>query len=201
MNKKKTVWTVALVIVMCVGALGYYAYLTERNVQRQAEEKLTETDELLLMDLENDYPYAPRDVVKLYSRMITCVYNERLADDELGDMVKQMRRLYSDELCEEPENSESNQIQSLTDEMKDYGDNDHKITNTTVCESSQVDYGEVDGQQTAMVDVVYTVRYDNNYVQQPQVFVLVQDKEEHWKILGWQDSQGDIQSSATTEEE
>lgn len=185
-ENKKTIRTIIIVVLMCILVLGYYAYLSDKNARKQQAEQLTEKDELLLYDLDKDYPYAPTDVVKLYSRMISCVYNERLEGKDLKEMVAQMRRLYADEFANESGNAEENQIANLEKELSGYGDKDHKFTNYTIAEMSQIEYGEVDGKKTALVDAVYTIRLDNEYSKESQVYVLIQDKDENWKILGWQ---------------
>lgn len=190
MANKKMAKTVAMVVVMCLLALGYYAYLSERNFKKQQEENLTEVDELLLMDLDNDkeYPHEVRDVVKLYSRMITCVYGRELADDgDLKKMVKQMQKLYADELKKDPNNSVDNQTNALQAELDGYGENDHKITTYVIAENSQVEYATVDDQKSAAIDVEYTMRSGNNYPKNTVTYILVQDENEHWKILGWQE--------------
>lgn len=185
-ENKKTIRTVIVVVFLCILALGYYAYLSDKNAKKQKEVQLTEKDELLLWDLNKDYPHSPNDVVKLYSRMISCIYNDRLEGKDLEKMVKQMRLLYDDSFAEETGNSEEEQISNLEQELAGYGKNDHKITNYTVGELSQVEYGKVDGRQTACVDAVYTLRMDNEYSKEPQIYILVQDEDENWKILGWQ---------------
>ena len=189
MKESKMVKTVVLVIFICILLLGGYAYVAQRNVKSLKNHELKGIDRLLLYDLEKEYPHSPRDVVKLYSEMLSCVYNQKLKEDDLKNMVRQMRKLYDKELAEDINNTEQNQINALNKEMEESGKDDHKITSFKLMEASQIEYGEVDGKQAAMVDVTYTLRYGNEYPKQSQTYILVQDDEEHWKILGWQDTQ------------
>ena len=187
MNESKMVKTVVLVIFIGILLLGGYAYVSQRNVKNLKNHELKEVDRLLLYDLEKEYPHSPRDVVKLYSEMLSCVYNQKLKDDNLKGIVRQMRKMYAKEFAEDINNTEQNQINELQKEIEESGKDDHKITSYKIMESSQIEYGEVDGKQAAMVDVTYTLRYGNEYPKQPQTYILIQDEEEHWKILGWQD--------------
>ena len=187
MNESKMVKTVVLVIFIGILLLGGYAYVSQRNVKNLKNHELKEVDRLLLYDLEKEYPHSPRDVVKLYSEMLSCVYNQKLEDDNLKGIVRQMRKMYAKEFAEDINNTEQNQINELQKEIEESGKDDHKITSYKIMESSQIEYGEVDGKQAAMVDVTYTLRYGNDYPKQPQTYILIQDEEEHWKILGWQD--------------
>ena len=187
MNDSKMVKTVVLLIFIGILLLGGYAYVSQRNVKNLKNHELKEVDRLLLYDLEKEYPHSPRDVVKLYSEMLSCVYNQKLEDDNLKGIVRQMRKMYAKEFAEDINNTEQNQINELQKEIEESGKDDHKITSYKIMESSQIEYGEVDGKQAAMVDVTYTLRYGNDYPKQPQTYILIQDEEEHWKILGWQD--------------
>lgn len=187
MNESKMVKTVVLVIFIGILLLGMYAYVSQRNVKSIKNHELEEVDRLLLYDFEKEYPHSPRDVVKLYSEMLSCVYNQKLEDDNLKGIVRQMRKMYAKEFAEDINNTEQNQINELQKEIEESGKDDHKITSYKIMESSQIEYGEVDGKQAAMVDVTYTLRYGNDYPKQPQTYILIQDEEEHWKILGWQD--------------
>lgn len=188
MKESKTVKTVVFVVFLCILLLGGYTYLAQRNVKDLKSHEMEEIDKLLLYDLDKEYPHSPRDVVKLYSEMLSCVYNEKLKEDNLTGMVRQMRRLYDKELLEDINNTEQNQIDSLKKEIEESGKDDHKIISYKLMEASQVEYGEVEGKQAAMVDVTYSLRYGNEYPKQAQTYILVQDEEEHWKILGWQDT-------------
>ena len=186
-ENKKTIRTVVIVAIMCLLVISYYAYLSDKTAKDKQNQQLTEKEELLLYDLDNDYPHSPRDVVKLYSRMMTCVYNERLQDEDLDAMVEQMRKLYAEELVSDADNTKENQISKLSDEIKEFVDQD-KITNYVLSEVSQVEYGTVDGNYSALVDATYTLRKENRYPKILNSYVLIQDEQENWKILGWQEN-------------
>ena len=56
-----------IVIVLLILVVGYYFYLSNRDVEPKEEDvELTEAQELLLRDLERNYPPTPKEVVKYY---------------------------------------------------------------------------------------------------------------------------------------
>ncbi len=189
MMDKKTTKTLVMVVLVCAIILAGYAYVRDRSAKKTQSEKLTETDELILYDLKDEYPHSARDVVNLYSRMLTCIYKEHPDEKQLEQLVAQMRKLYATELCNDPDNTEEAQVQALKKELQDSNEEKNKITNYVVEESSQVEYETVDNRQVAQVDATYTIRNGNDYPKSTQTYLLVMEGEQ-WKILGWQNNSG-----------
>ena len=48
--------------------------------------------------MENNYPKTVRDVIKLYTRYLKCLYNEKLSDEDIEALNKKMRELYCEKL-------------------------------------------------------------------------------------------------------
>ena len=95
-----TKFVIIIVVCVCVILGGYY-YLTNRNNAKEEENiTLTEIQELTTKNLDKNFPATPREVVKLYNRIITCFYNDEYTDDELYDLGDQARKLFDDELLE-----------------------------------------------------------------------------------------------------
>lgn len=187
MMDKKTTKTLVMVVLVCAIILAGYAYVRDRSAKKTQSEKLTKADELILYDLKNEYPHGARDVVNLYSRMLTCIYTERPEKKQLTQLVAQMRKLYAIELCNDPDNTEEAQVQALQKEIQNSGEEQNKITNYVVEESSQVEYETINDRQVAQVDATYTIRNGNEYPKSTQTYLLVMEGEQ-WKILGWQNS-------------
>ena len=73
---KNTKFVIIIVVCVCVILGGYY-YLTNRNNAKEEENiTLTEIQELTTKNLDKNFPATPREVVKLYNRIITCFYND-----------------------------------------------------------------------------------------------------------------------------
>ena len=186
-ENKKTVKVVIVVAIMCILVIGYYAYLSEKTARDKRNKTLTEKQQLLTQDLDNEYPHSPRDVVQMFSKMTSCVYNERLENEDLENMVAQMRKMYAQALVTDANNTQEKQVAKLKEEMEQYEAND-KITNYVLSEVSQVEYDTVEGQECALVDAVYTVRQGNKYPKVARSYVLVKEENDRWKILGWKES-------------
>lgn len=199
---KKNAKTVILVVILCALVLGYYTYLSNKHAKERQDYKLTQTQELLTYDLKNDYPHSPRDVVKLYNRMLSCIYEKKLSGKDLDKMVDQMRRLYSDKLLNDSENTKEKQLAALEKELETHKKEDYKITNCILSEASQVEYGNVGEDKCAVVDATYTIREKNDFNKSSQSYILVQDEDKNWKILGWEDTkkESNTEKNETTKE-
>ena len=94
---KNTKFVIIIVVCVCVILGGYY-YLTNRNNAKEEENiTLTEIQELTTKNLDKNFPATPREVVKLYNRIITCFYNDEYTDDELYDLFYKPFVTYADE--------------------------------------------------------------------------------------------------------
>lgn len=87
---KNTKFVIIIVVCVCVILGGYY-YLTNRNNAKEEENiTLTEIQELTTKNLDKNFPATPREVVKLYNRIITCfiMMNIRM----MNFMILEIRR-------------------------------------------------------------------------------------------------------------
>ena len=117
---KNTKFVIIIVVCVCVILGGYY-YLTNRNNAKEEENiTLTEIQELTTKNLDKNYPATPREVVKLYNRIITCFYNDEYTDDELYDLGDQARKLFDDELLEN--NPRDEYFKNLKEDISEYHD-------------------------------------------------------------------------------
>ena len=90
-----------IVLVMVAAMVGYYYHLSNRNRQQNAEEaEMTVAQELLSRNLSTNYPPTPKEVVKYYSDITRCFYNEEYSEEELKKLVDKTFQLYDDELLE-----------------------------------------------------------------------------------------------------
>ncbi len=183
---KGIIRTTVIVVIMVVLVLGYYAYISNRKAIELQNTKVSEADRLILEDIENNYPKKPRDVVKLHIRMLQQIYAADLSDDKLSKMVDQMRSLYDDRLLNNQGNSKEEQLSSIKAELESHKDKKYKITNYDIDEESQTLYSKVDGEEVANLYATYTILDDKATYKQIYLYVLVKDKEGHFKILGWQ---------------
>ena len=79
MKKKKvkfTTQTAIIVMVLIVAVVGYYCYLVNRSNRSAQENTPTTVENVLLRDLENNYPPTPKEVIRYYNYIVKCFYNE-----------------------------------------------------------------------------------------------------------------------------
>lgn len=178
-----------LIVVMVLAAivLGYFYYLGHRD-RKQAEEEAAATvvQSVLMRDLEHNYPPTPKEVVKYYSEITECFYNEEYSDEELSQLATKIQHLYDIELV--ANKSQEQYIQDLRNEIAEMKKNKYTIASYEVSASTDVEYFTQDEYSCARLYCTYYIRQASSgtRVASLERFVLRQDSENHWKIMGWE---------------
>lgn len=183
--KKKVLHTVIGMTLLAVVVIGGFFLLTKRQENRGGEDAIanTEVEKLIAKDLDNNYPGTPREVLKLYSRIIKCLYGEKIDDEQLKKLASQIRLLFDAELLEA--NPESEYIEDLKAEIKEYNEQKKVIVSYIVQKNSSVKKSTVEGKEYAQIVTSYMLREKENFSKSYEEFILRQDENGHWKILGW----------------
>lgn len=184
-------WRNVIIMVACVGLIiGGYFYLTNKNSGKMEEDvELTEVQQLITKDLDKNYPATPREVVKLYNRIIACFYNNEYTDDELYGLGDQARKLFDAELLDN--NPRDEYFQNLKKDISEYQEKDKTIASSAVDSSNDVQYKEVDGDDCAYVKASYFIKEGSSYSRTYQMYVLRKDEDGNWKILVFYQVEGD----------
>ena len=163
----KKIGIVIIAIVLIAGISGTF-YMVNSNSQKkvQKEKTLTDIQKITSKDLEKNYPQTPREVVKLYNKILSCYYKENYTDKELDGLVEQALKLFDDELA--ANNPKDTYKQSVKDDAKNYSDQGITMAQTDVCDSN---------------DVKYFMKEGSSYSKTYQDYVLRQDEKGCWKIL------------------
>ena len=100
-SQKANVKSGAIVVLIIVVMVGYYFYLSnkDREVQEQ-NPQITAVQEVLMRNLDTNYPATPKEVIKYYSEITKCFYNEEYTDGELEELADKADQLYDDQLAE-----------------------------------------------------------------------------------------------------
>ena len=81
MKKKSTVITVIVMLLVAAEIVaGYFIISARKNNENYEGGERTELDILLEKDLDKSYPLTSREVIKFYSRILKCYYNEELTE-------------------------------------------------------------------------------------------------------------------------
>ncbi len=187
---KKRVRSIVLAVI-CVAVIvgAFWAVSSRRSGSVQSDAELTEVQKVITRDLEKNYPKTPREVVKFYNRIISCFYNEEYTEDELYELGDQARMLMDDELLEN--NSRDDYFENLKADIETYREKSKTIASTSVCDSNEVNYQTIDGDECAYVNASYFIDEDKSYSRTYQTYVLRKDEDGNWKILVFYQTEGE----------
>ncbi len=178
---------VVIAVVLAAIVLGYFYYLGHRD-RKQAEEDVAVTvvQSVLMRDLEHNYPPTPKEVVKYYSEITECFYNEEYSDEELTQLAQKIQLLYDAELV--ANKTQEQYMQDLRDEIAEMKKNKYTIASYEVSASTDVEYFTQNDYSCARLYCTYYLRQPKSgtRVSSLERFVLRQDQDGHWKILGWE---------------
>lgn len=188
-TKKKSgiAGTIVFVALAALFVIGIYMSLTRNKNEGklEADVQISEASNLIAKDLKNSYPGTAREVMKLYCRITQCLYSDDLSDKEIEDLIDQLRMLYADELL--AENDRDTMIGLARGEIKHYNSNTMTINSYNVEESGEITYFRNENPPRALIDVYFTIKNDKakSFERAYEEFVLIEDDNSHWKILGW----------------
>lgn len=180
---KFTTQTTIVVMVLIVAVVGYYCYLVNRSNRRVEERTLTTVENILLRDLENNYPPTPKEVIRYYNDIIKCFYNEECSQEQLEELALKARGLYDQELLDH--NAWDTYIFNLEAEIQDFKNNNRKISNISLAASTDVDEFTKNGYKFAKIRCGYNILQGRDASSTIQVYLLRKDGDGHWKIYGW----------------
>lgn len=175
---------VGVILICLVG--GYYYYLTNKREDKSKEETVEATvvQEVLMRNLDNNYPPTPREVVKYFGELAQCMIGETYTDEDFEKLALQAQKLYDAELV-----ANKTQQQYLDDLKWDINTfREEEIVISSYSPSSSVDVEEFsrDGFKWAKLYCSFSLRKGTYIESNEEVFLLRKDEDGHWKIYGWQ---------------
>lgn len=173
-----------ILVVLVLLVVGYYYYLTNRTTTPKNDNtKVSKVQEVLLRDMEWNYPPTPKEVVKYYSDITKCYYNEEYTDSELEELAKRSLLLFDDELyVNNPWMAYESALKKDIEEFKEKG---ITIYAYTVSSSTDVDFFDNKDGSWARLGCTYTLRQGTKTRAINEIFLLRKDENNHWKIYGW----------------
>lgn len=180
---KFTTQSIIVLMILILAVVGYYCYLVNRS-KRSADEKVpTAVENVLLRDLDNNYPPTPKEVIRFYNDIIKCFYNEKCSQEELEALALKARGLYDQELLDH--NEWDTYLFNLEAEIQDFRNNNRKISNISLASSMDVEEFTQDGYKFARIRCGYNILQGRESSSSLQVYLLRKDEDGHWKIYGW----------------
>lgn len=153
--KKSTIRVTIVSLVLILGVVGYYTYLSQRSRKASADATLTKVQSILSRDLKKDYPPSPKEVVKYFTELQKCLYNEECTAEEIQQLGMQARGLYDAELLEI--NPVDDYIPRLKGEVDSFHEEEKRIISISLPASLSVDRFEEDGFEFARLYCRYKV--------------------------------------------
>ena len=184
-NRYKSL-VIIIVILFVVAVLGVFIYINNKPKTETTEENvvISNVDNVVLRNLELNYPPTPKEVLKYYSEITMCFYEENLSEEDLVRLAQTARKLYDAELCAGV--TEEEYIESLREDILEFNSIGVVVSGYTVSASTDVEEFAMDGREYARLYATYRLRQGTEYIYSNEVFIMRKDEDGHWKILGWE---------------
>lgn len=176
-----------LLLAVCCVLLAYYLMnlKAEKNKPEDYVE-LTKVQEVLARDLKTNYPQTPKEVIKYYSELTKCFYNETYTEEEFYELAMKAVELYDHDLA--ANKTEEEYLADLKSEIKFFEDNKYSVSSYSTSSSTDVYYFKDDGFDFARLYCTYNIRMGTVVQPVEEIFLLRMDLEGHWKIYGWDEA-------------
>lgn len=184
-SNRRTANTFGMMMIFGIAIVAIYFKLSTSTspIIKDSISDKSELETLLEKDIDNNYPSSPREVVKLYTRIMKCFYNESLEDEQVNQLATQICLLYDAELL--ANNPYEDYLLDLKVEITDYRNAKRNIMNEVIEDSNQVKNWTKAGTEYASLTAGYTIKEKDNYTKLYEDFILRKDEKGNWKILGW----------------
>lgn len=183
MKKSTTIGSISFLVII-VAIVGCYTYLSQKKRESAADTAMTPIQLALSRDLQSDYPATVKEVIKYYTELQKCFYNEEWTDEEIEQLGIKARELFDPQLQEK--NETVSYLLRLKQDISDFRSKKRQIASISVGASTNVDFFEEDGYSFARIHCKYTIREDGTPKLSETVFLLRRDEDRRWKIYGWQ---------------
>ena len=176
----------AFFLFLAIGCVLLAYYLITVRIEKSKPEdyvQLTAIQEVLSRNLDTNYPQTPKEVIKYYSEITKCFYNEEHTEEELYALAMQAQKLYDHDLV--ANKTEEQYLQDLKSEIQAFKEKDYYISSYGTSSSTDVyDFME-DGYKFSRLYCTYNIRVGTVIQPIEEIFLLRMDLEGHWKIYGW----------------
>lgn len=186
MKNGRKILVIVIVVLFVAAILGLFIFMNNKpqNGNVQDEVVISNVDNVVLRNLDINYPPTPKEVLKYYSEITMCFYEENLSEEDLVRLAQTARKLYDAELCADV--TEEEYLASLREDILEFNSLGIVVSGYTVSASTDVEEFVVDGRECARLYVTYRLRQGTEYIYSNEVFIMRKDEDGHWKILGWE---------------
>lgn len=178
------VGTLCLVVSVVLGVFLVMNQNEDNSIFSKEETLNTEAQSILSKDIDRNYPATVREVVRLYSRISKCYYNETISEEEFTALVEMQRKLFDEEFLENnPLDTFTNNLAAELDAAKA---KKHQMVTYRVQKQSSVESWQSDDNHFSSIIASFTMYTKNEgYTRTYEEFLLREDENGRWKIVGW----------------
>ena len=183
MKKNNTRNTIVGLTLLAVAVFAIFMLAINTPDKAAETVKITAATKQLNKNYDTAYPSTPRTVITEYAEITKCFYDQETTEEQLRDLAEQMRKLFDSELA--ANQSFDDFYNALRSEVAVYHDKNKIVSSYSVSSSTDVKYDTNEYGSLATLYLSLNIRENGviNTIKEP--FVLRQDEEGHWKILGW----------------
>ncbi len=189
MKKFKMSTSIIIIVVSVAVIVGLFLFISNKlsKDDEPSEIQITAVQNVLLRNMDNNYPPTPKEVLKYYSDITQCFYAGGYTEEEFIQLANRALELYDDEL-------RANQdydvyIDDLRAEIDSFKEKDWSISSYSTSSSMDVLEFERDGDEWAQLYAFYNVRQSTQIVKVTETFLMRKDENGRWKIYGWQQAE------------
>ncbi|MBQ9590141.1 MAG: hypothetical protein IJR29_08175 [Butyrivibrio sp.] len=173
--------SVVLVVLGALVILGIYLIFNRnKNVAKEEDYVLTAVDEITTTDLSKSYPADARMIVSFYAKIMQTLYKETYTEEQEDKMISVLAGIMDDELLA----NQSDFNKAVKNEVQERKAGDYSIS-TYVVQTKEPEVVKIDGSKMCNVDCLFTLRKGTTHTATYYQYVMRQDDEGKWKILGW----------------
>lgn len=187
MKGKKLTRLIGSLCVVIAVVLGVFLALNsgeDKSVFSKDEKANTEAQNILLKDMERNYPATVREVVRLFSRISKCYHNETISEEEFKALVEMQRKLFDEEfLNNNPLDTFTNNLAAEIDAAK--AKKYMMATWRVQKQSSVVEWQDGDNHFASIIASYTMSDKETGYTRTFEEFLLREDEKGRWKIVGW----------------
>ena len=179
--KSAIIKSVVLVVLGALIILGiYFLFTRNKKVEKEEDYVLTAVDEITTTNLEKNYPADARMVVDFYGKIMRTLYREDYTQEQQMKMLDVLAGIMDDELLA----GQASFYQSMRSEVEQRKKEDYSIV-AYVVQNAEPNVVKVSGNKMCNVDCLFSLRHGTVTTASYYQFVMRQDDEGRWKILGW----------------
>lgn len=157
-------------IIIVLISIGLFFLFTKKEKEIIIDKTIFDTD------LEKYYPKTPEDIIKINNDIIKILYSEELTENEIIELVKKQRILFSEEL--KKENSEENHTNTVLKEISEFKITNNKIVDFQIGVVTYDKYSD----NISMVNVKEILESGDSF----SLRYYIISENDYYKILAWE---------------